>query len=74
MSETHGGTHGEEEVHVYETSGIEEGNKPVPKWLYFVMAILLVFAVTYISRYLTGVQANSVQLRHHAPEGSPGTP
>jgi hypothetical protein len=40
--------HGPDHVHVYETSGIAEGNKRVPKWLVVVFLSLLVFYFGYI--------------------------
>jgi hypothetical protein len=55
--ETHGGEH----VHVFEESGIEEGNKPVPKWYVAALLVLGVFFVVYIVKYLTGVQPNSAR-------------
>jgi hypothetical protein len=38
----------EDHVHVYETSGIAEGNRRVPTWLKVVFVGLLVFWVGYI--------------------------
>jgi hypothetical protein len=55
--ETHGGDH----VHVFEESGIEEGNKPVPKWYVAALIGLGIFFVVYVVKYLTGVQPNSAR-------------
>ena len=41
-------THGPDHVHLYETSGIAEGNKRVPLWLTVVFLGLLVFFLGYI--------------------------
>lgn len=41
--------HDEHHVHVYETSGIAEGNARVPLWFTVVIASLLAFFVVYIA-------------------------
>jgi hypothetical protein len=41
--------HDEHHVHVYETSGIAEGNARVPRWLVAVVVTLLSFFVWYIA-------------------------
>jgi hypothetical protein len=41
--------HGDDHVHVYETSGFREGNRPVPRWAVIVFLALLVFWVVYIA-------------------------
>lgn len=47
-AQPHEEPHGEDDVHVYETSGITEGNKKVPLWLTVSLLALLVFWVAYI--------------------------
>jgi hypothetical protein len=40
--------HGPDHVHLYETSGITEGNRRVPTWLVVVFVSLIVFYFAYI--------------------------
>lgn len=53
----------EDDFYLYEESGIEEGNKRVPRWYLFVMAALALFFIYYVVTYFTGVQPNSAQIR-----------
>jgi hypothetical protein len=53
----------DEEVHVFEGVGIEEGNAPVPKWYIGVVMVLAVFFVVYMVRYLTGVQPSAAEMK-----------
>ena len=55
--ETKGGDH----VHRFEESGLEEGNKPVPRWFIVALIAIGVFFVVYILKYFTGVQPNSAR-------------
>jgi hypothetical protein len=48
-----------DDVHVYTTAGIEEGNAKVPRWLVLVILGLGIFAVAYVALYLTGVQPSA---------------
>ena len=57
----------DDDVHVYEGSGIEEGNAPVPRWYFLVAAILVVFYIVYLSRYLFGAQPSAAQLKSELP-------
>jgi hypothetical protein len=59
-----GGGHGEHDVHVYEGPGIEEGNAPVPKWYLLVLAVLGVFLVVYLVKYLDGSQPSAAEWKH----------
>ncbi len=64
MSEQHAGSgHDDHDVHVYEGSGIEEGNAPVPKWYLGVLLILGIFAVCYLVSYLDGVQPSAAEFK-----------
>lgn len=49
------------DVHVYEGPGIEEGNASVPKWYLLVLAVLGVFLVVYLVKYLDGSQPSSAE-------------
>jgi hypothetical protein len=51
----------EDDVHVYEESGIEEGNRRVPRWYAIVALSLLAFFVWYVVTNFTGVQANTAR-------------
>jgi hypothetical protein len=53
--------HAEEHVHVFEEAGIEEGNKPIPKWYAAIALGLIVFFIVYIALYFTGVQPNTAR-------------
>jgi len=41
--------HDEHHVHVYETSGIAEGNAKLPRWFVAVLVTLFAFAAWYIA-------------------------
>jgi hypothetical protein len=45
---SHDEPHGPDDVHLYETSGITEGNRRVPTWLALVFLALIVFFFGYI--------------------------
>ena len=47
-TEGHDEAHGPDDVHLYETAGITEGNRKVPTWLTVVFLGLLVFYFGYI--------------------------
>lgn len=51
------------DVHVFEESGIREGNAPVPRWYLGVVVALFLFMITYLTLYLTGVQPSAAQLK-----------
>jgi hypothetical protein len=53
----------DQDVHVYEGTGIEEGNAPVPKWYIAVFCILVAFFIVYMVRYLHGAQPSTAQIR-----------
>lgn len=42
------GAHGPDHVHHYATSGIDEGNARVPRWLMAILIALFSFAAYYI--------------------------
>ena len=67
-------TNDNEEVHVFETAGIEEGNASVPGWLWLVIATLSIFAVVYIWQYLTGVQPSAADFKPPSEEADPLPP
>ena len=45
------------------SSGIEEGNAPIPFWLKLTVAGLFIFFVAYIIQYHSGVQPSSAQIK-----------
>jgi hypothetical protein len=47
-AEPHGEVHDEHHVHVYETSGISEGNARVPRWFVAVILALFGFFAYYV--------------------------
>ena len=51
--------HGSDDVHLYESVGIEEGNAPVPRWYLLVLAVMAVFFVVYVTTYARGVQPSA---------------
>ena len=53
----------EDDVHLYEESGIEEGNRRVPLWLTLSILSLLLFFVWYIWTYAFGVQPSAAQFK-----------
>ena len=57
----------DDDVHVYEGSGIEEGNAPVPRWYFLVAAILVTFYIVYLCRYMFGAQPSAAKLRSALP-------
>ena len=54
----------DEEVHVFEGTGIEEGNAPIPRWYFLVVAVLGIFFVVYMFKYLSGAQPSAAEFRH----------
>ena len=64
MSEQPAGSgHDDHDVHIYEGTGIEEGNARVPKWYLGVILILATFAVVYLVRYMDGVQPSAAEFK-----------
>jgi hypothetical protein len=53
----------DDDVHVYEGPGIEEGNAKVPMWYLGVVAVLLTFLVVYLVRYMHGVQPEAAEMK-----------
>ena len=53
----------DEEVHVFEGTGIEEGNAPVPKWYLGVVVILVAFFIVYMIKYIDGAQPSAAAFR-----------
>lgn len=53
----------EDDVHVYEGTGIEEGNARVPAWYLCVMLGLGIFFVVYLVKYFHGAQPSAAELR-----------
>ena len=51
------------DVHVYEGTGIEEGNARVPLWYIGVAASLVVFFIVYLCLYLRGAQPTAAEFR-----------
>jgi hypothetical protein len=51
------------DVHVWEGTGLEEGNGKVPRWYLLVVAILAVFFVAYLAQYLVDAQPSSARMR-----------
>jgi hypothetical protein len=53
----------DDEIHVYEESGIEEGNRPVPFWFAIVALALLAFFGWYVVTHSSGVQPSATQFK-----------
>ena len=58
------GSHGEHDVHVFESVGIQEGNARVPRWYMLAMALLVAFCAVYIATYLFGAQPSAAEFKH----------
>jgi hypothetical protein len=56
VHEAHG-----EHFHHFEESGLEEGNRPVPRWYVLALLVLGVTFVVYVISNFTGVQPNSAR-------------
>lgn len=56
--------HGDGDVHVFESVGIEEGNARVPRWYLLAMALLVGFCAVYIATYLFGAQPSAAEFKH----------
>ncbi len=60
----HAAAHGDADVHVFDTVGIEEGNARVPRWYLLAMGLLVLFCAVYVGRYLIGAQPSAAELKH----------